>query len=325
MNTTPTEPGPEAAPPTAASGVRWTEHGPEPARADAGAGASVEPGEPGLDADVDDIAAIRARLAERGLVRRNAAPRIRELTGDVTRRPAPPTPATDEPVRLVVPEDAEELEPEPPGPTSAVSCPGCRSSQQVSAGASGYRCLGCNKVWRWAICGHCGELALALARQESWRCSPCGDYSRSWWRTADGRREAPTVIMRRQADEARRQRERALERARARRWKVLLAGVTLIAATAVWALAVSDGNVPETERGATGAVCTRASELRSTFGAGAEPADVRVALDELAAQAIDAIPEVRVAAQQWAASGQPGDETFDAAQKQLVAACAAGT
>lgn len=320
MSTSPPDPTPE--PPTS-PGVRWTEHGPEPLP-EAPAPDEIAPA-PAPSTETDDIDAIRARLAERGLVRQQPAVRIRELAGEAPARPVPETPPPDNPAPVVVPDEAEEIEREPPGPTSAVSCPSCRSSQQVSTGASGYRCLSCSKVWRWAICSHCAELSMTQARQESWRCSHCSDYSRSWWRTADGRREAPTVVLRRQSDEARRRRAAAQERARRRRWKVVAAGVVLIAATAAWALVVSDRSVPATERGPTGAVCSTASELRSSFASGSVgPADVRVALDDLARAAVEATPEVRVAAQRWAASGQPGDETFTAAQDDLANACLAG-
>ena len=316
--------------------VRWSEHGPIPAPADGPdaegfvgptevAAAAVEPTPPGAEglAPGDDIAVLRARLAERGLVRQEPAVRIRETAGDAPRPvPEPLPPAAEASVPVMVPDDAEELEPEPAGPTVETRCPSCRSSQQVSTGAAGYRCVSCTKAWRWAICTHCAELSLTLARQESWRCTPCGDYSRSWWRTIDGRSEAPNVVLRRQSDEARRQREATYERARKRRWKIVLVGTLLIGATGAWAVGFSDRGVPATEKGPTGAVCSTAAELSATFSSpGTAPGEVRESLDALARAATEAIPEVEVAAQQWAASGLPGDETFAAAERQLRAAC----
>jgi hypothetical protein len=104
----------------------------------------------------------------------------------------------------------------------------------------------------------------------------------------------------------------------------VLAGVILIGAVGAWATTMSERGVPETERGPTGAVCAMAEELRSTFAAGEpSPAEARTALDELALAANDASEAVRVAAQRWAASGQPGDATFKDAQSGLVAACSA--
>ena len=320
----PSGPPPEEAAPVA--GVRWTEHGPVEAPA-------VVPEVP-VEAEVpavDDRAARRERLADRGLVRREPAVRIRDVAGDAPPRPVVADPG---PVDLagITPDaagpddpadDADHLDDEPVGSTSSVACPSCRSSQQVSDGASGYRCLGCSKVWRWALCAHCEELSLTLARQESWRCTHCGDYSRSWWRTATGRRDAPTVVTRRQAETARRVRAEAYERAQRRRWKVLASGAVVIAAVSAWAVAVSRGDEAPTDRGPTGAVCTTFRELRSDFAAGAAgPAAVRIALDDLATAANDAIPPVRLAAQRWAASGRPGDETFEAAAVDLEAACA---
>lgn len=330
--------------------VRWTVDGPievpeEPAaEATLAAPTAVEPAaaveppaavEPAeavpvgpAEVEVDDRAALRARLAERGLVRQEAAVRIRDVAGDAPPRPVPPAPAPAPPAvdgPPAVADEADVLEPEPLGPTAPVPCPSCRSTQEVSNGASGYRCQSCHKVWRWATCTQCAALSLTLARQESWRCTECGDYSRSWWRTPDGRREAPTILLRRQSDAARRRRERVQERARKRRWKVLVAGAALITATAAWALVASDRGVPATDRGATGAVCSTFAELRADLAAGPDdPAAVRTSLDDLAAAADEAIPSVRVAAERWAASGRPGDPTFAAAERDLAAACTAG-
>jgi hypothetical protein len=278
---------------------------------------------PAEDAPADPRAELRARLAERGLLREQPAVRIREVAGEAPPRPLPdlePVASTESPI---VPDDAEELEPEPPGPTVTVRCRGCRSTQEVAATTSGYRCRSCSKTWRWAICAHCDVLTLTLARQESWRCAGCGEYSRSWWRTPDGRRQSPTIGQRRQDDEVRRQRAAAYERARNRRWKLVATGVVMIAATVTWSVLLSDRSVRPTERGPSGRVCSTAADLRTSFGSETvSPAEVRASLDDLAATANDAIPEVRLAAQRWAASGLPGDKTFEAAAKDVARACA---
>lgn len=325
--------------------MRWTEHGPEAVAEPASASELAEPALPEEGGAPDEVAkpesasaatpagedldAIRARLAARGLVRTEPSVRIRDLAGgrpDPTPAPIVPTkgdpfeppPSPDE----AVSDDAEALEPEPFGPKSSVRCPSCRTTQQVADDATGYRCGNCDKVWRWGVCTSCDHLSLTMARQESWRCTSCGAYSRSWWRTATAPREAQEVTRRRRAEAAERERQRVLALARRRRWKLVLAGVIVVVLAGVSALIYSsdDAGTPA-ER--TRATCSTWTRLKSDIANGSlTGAQLDAALAELAAGAELADNSVALAAEALADAGRPGTATYLVASTQLSDACA---
>jgi hypothetical protein len=302
--------------------VRWTEHGPEPAPAEP---APAEPAraEPAV---AEDLASLKARLAARGLLRDQPSINIREVAGDAPGRVVAFEP---EPIfttgRQIVDDDLgdpEELEPEQPGPTTKLRCPGCRTPQEVHDNATGYRCTSCAKVWRWATCSGCHALNLTIARQESWRCNGCGAYTRSWWRTPTRAAEHRRVAEARVTDAAERRRREAYEKARRRRWKLLSAGAAAIIATSIATISFARGAEPVVDRGATGQVCDAFGEIQNDISGGAPLATIRASIDALAADSVDAIDRVRIPAQELAGAGQPGDKPFDDAAAKLGRACA---
>lgn len=336
-----TAPGP---PPARQPRMRWTEHGPVPVAevahdevttadeavevtaADDHDSVGVAPaddtaGEVAVGHDeADGVAAIRARLAARGLVRQEPSVRIREITH------AGPGPA---PVVRIIPDVATDLDDEDDaiafesgGPASVVDCPSCRRRQPVPIRATGFGCVSCAKVWRWSVCGGCDHLSLNLARQESWRCRHCGASTRSWWRTATATRDAEAIIRRRQSETADQRRARAFRALRRWRWHLVLAGVAAaVAAGGVVIVSGDDGRAAA--GGPTRAVCASFDDVRTQAAdARTDPAALRSSIDFLAASALDATDAVRTAAQRFAASGRPGDETFATALGDLARACA---
>lgn len=300
--------------------MRWTEHGPVPVADEA---TEIAHDEVAIGHDVADeaaeVAAIRARLAARGLVRQEPSARIREVTG------AGPG---STPVVVVIPDvadDADEEEEvvfESGGPTSPVPCRSCRQRQPVPIRTTGFVCASCAKVWRWAVCEGCDRLSLNLARQESWRCRHCGASSRSWWRTPTATRDGAAIAARRQAETADVQRARLVTALRRWRWKLALTGVAaIVAAGGVVIVSGDDGRAAA--GGPSRAVCTSFGDVRvQAADARTDPAALRSSIDALAASALDATAPVRTAAQRFAASGRPGDETFATALGDLARACA---
>lgn len=317
---------------SAAPAVRWTEHGPEGPAVEPNAPVepleSAPPGE--APAPAEDLDAIRARLAARGLVRTEPSVRIRDIAGGrPDTAPAPIAPSKGDPFEPPpapeesVSDDAETLEPEPFGPTSTVRCPSCRTTQQVAVDATGYKCGNCDKVWRWGVCTSCSHLSLTMARQESWRCTDCGAYSRSWWRTVTAPREAQEVTRRKRALAAEQERQRVLAIARRRRWKLILAGVVVVLLAGASALIFqsSDTSSPVEQ---TRVTCANWTRLKSDIANGAlTPVELDTALADLAAGAELAQPDVQLAADNLAAAGRPGQATFLVASTQLSDACAA--
>ncbi|MBW3650988.1 MAG: hypothetical protein KY458_10510 [Actinobacteria bacterium] len=319
---------------------------PEPAaveaEADAGAGAEAPAPErdpaPGPEAGPEpepepepeeqdmSVEALRARLAARGLVRTEPSVRIREVTPDQP-RPAPAALATwTEPAPEAEEAEAgaaEALEPEPDGPRAPVRCPTCRGTTQVAVAATGFRCPSCDRVWRWAICDGCDDLALTVARQESWRCGACGHHTRSWWRTGTAARERAQVQERRREDAARRERERAMAAARRRRWKLVAAGVFLVVVTAGIAGVVTlagGGSPAEHSR----AACSRYERVRTQIVNGTLSAPAAAAeLAEVRELANAADPDVAAAAAELAAAGRPGTAKYLIASTKMSDACAA--
>lgn len=356
--TAPSEPSPTSTPTTGdergpapdaaeapAPAVRWTEHGPEapapvaeePARVvDEPLAMPALPNEPpvtdapGDGAPAEDLDTIRARLAARGLVRTEPSVRIRDIAGGrPDSPPAPIAPSKGDPFEPApspedsVSDDAEALDPEPFGPTALTRCPSCRTTQQVAVDATGYKCDNCDKVWRWGVCTSCSHLSLTMARQESWRCTGCGAYSRSWWRTATAPREAQEVTRRKRADAAEQERQRVLAIARRRRWKLILGGVMIVLLAGASALIFrsTDTSSPAEH---TRVTCANWTRLKSDIANGALTAvELDNALRDLADGAELAQPEVHLAADRLADAGRPGQATFLVASTQLSDACAA--
>jgi hypothetical protein len=217
--------------------------------------------------------------------------------------------------------DAEALEREPFGPTGPVRCPGCRHVQEVAVDAVGYRCGGCDTVWRWAVCRNCEDLALTRARQESWRCAPCGGYSRSWWRTSTGFRDATEVRVRKRAEVVARERRRAVAAAERRRWKVVAAGVVAVVLVGLGALVFTSSDAGSPDARAR-AACVAWTRLRSDVTNGALTSEqLRTAVHDLAAVADGATSDVALAAGELAAAGLPGTPAFRSAATHLTTAC----
>lgn len=234
------------------------------------------------------------------------------VLGELAGRPAVTAPTAT---------DAEALEPEPAGPRSRTRCPDCHRVQEVAVDATGYRCDGCDAVWRWASCSWCEELVVTRARQESWRCGPCGGYTRSWWRTTTTPREALLIVGRKRSEAAGRQRDRVLEAARRRRWKVVASGVAVVLVAGLSALVFTSGDAAS-PAARSAATCATWSRLRSDVANGRlASAQLSAALTDLAATADGGTAEVALPAAQLAAAGAPGTPRFLVAATLLTDAC----
>ena len=310
---------------------------PGPAHAEPAEELAEEPGSPAEEpgpapveaaAEPEDMSpeALRARLAARGLLRTEPSVRIREVSPGQP-RPAP-APAVEPTWTEPAPEgddagaDAEALEPEPDGPRAPVRCPTCRDVNSVAVAATGFACPNCRRVWRWAVCGGCKELALTVARQESWRCGTCGHLNRSWWRTETAARDRVQVQERRQEEAARRERERVLALARRRRWKIIVAGLLLVLATAAGAVVVTVGGSSSPAEHSR-AACNRFERLRTQIANGTlRGAEVDAEIGEIRQLANEADPDVAAGAAQLAAAGRPGTARFLIASTEMADACA---
>lgn len=275
-----------------------------------------------------DVDAVKARLAARGLVRTEKSVRIRDIAGGRPDAPAHPiVPSKGVPFEPEassegsVDDDAEALEPEPFGPTAPIRCPSCRTTQSVAVDATGYACGNCDKVWRWAACSSCDHLSLTIARQESWRCTGCGAYSRSWWRTATASREAQEVLRRKRVEAAERERQRILAIARRRRWKLIASGVVVVLLAGASALIFSSSQASSPAEQAR-ATCSEWTRLKSEIANGAlTPVEIEVALADLATDAESADPEVQLAVDRLAGAGGPGQAAYLVASTELSDAC----
>jgi hypothetical protein len=118
-----------------------------------------------------------------------------------------------------------------------------------------------------------------------------------------------------------RRRREAHEKARRRRWKLLSAGAAAILATSIAAVSFSRHVAPVVTRGATGRVCDSFADVQRSINSQVPKAELRAQIDALAESSVDAIDTVRIAAQQLAGSGQPGDKPFDKAAADLSRAC----
>ena len=296
-------------------------HAMEAFHADAEAPAEAPATAATYDEDDESIEAVRSRLAARGLLVKGPAIVV------------PKEPRPDRPVVLddvlaeaegdlhpnAVPEDEWDVSPEGSG-MLAVRCPQCRGVQQTPADVTRFRCVDCERAWRWAVCEACDVLAFTMERQESWRCE-CGHANRSWWRTLAAPREALVVVARRRDVAARAERAAVRAGMRTRRWKILTFAVAgLIAALGfVVVIRVSE----PTQAGGTRAACSHFERLRSDLASGTLGlSELRGELDALSAEANGADAEVASAVADLGAAGRPGSAAFLSASTRLADACA---
>ena len=273
---------------------------------------------PSSEPSLDEV---RARLSARGLIA--SAPPI--LIPKVP-RPEPAEPLV--PVQPSEPKEAHWAESErdgwdvEPGPERvAVACPQCRTKVDVPVEATRVPCEPCDRMWRFAVCQRCDELSLTMERQESWRCSHCGEFTRSWWRTEGATYVAPRVIGRRRDQLAKEERERIREGMRRRRWKlVVFAAVAAVLAGVI----VGAGRAAESA-GPTGAevACPHFRDILEGVATGRMPqAELDQELELLASEAGDEA-ELAQPIAELQASSVPTSPGFIAARGVLVDACGA--
>jgi hypothetical protein len=278
---------------------------------------------PPEDDDAESIAAIKARLAARGLLVQG--PAIVVPRGDRPERPVVVddvlTEAEGDLHPNAVPEDDWDLETEN-GDLVFVRCPQCRGTQQTPIDVTRFRCVTCARAWRWAVCEGCDTLGFTVERQESWRCG-CGHFTRSWWRTDTAPRDALVVVARRK--NAALQAEKVEIRAgmRRRRWKLVLGAIVGLLAVLVF-VGLVRANEATTASTGTNEACRQFGILRSDLGSGTlNSAELAERLDALALAAEGALPAVQEATIELKTAGQPTKAAFLIAQTKLADACVA--
>lgn len=263
---------------------------------------------------------VRARLEARGLIA-NAPPIL------IPKEPRPePAPTTDVVVAPAEPTETHWAESDrdgwdvEPGPErSTVACPQCRESVDVALEATRVPCARCDRMWRFAICEQCDELALTMERQESWRCSHCGDFTRSWWRTDGATFVAPRVLGRRRDALAREERERVRDGMRRRRWKL----VTFAAVAAVLAGVIVGAGRAAESAGPTGAAvaCPHFREILEGIATGRlAQGQLDGELERLADEAGDDVA-LSGPVSELRAAPTPTSAAFISARSALVDAC----
>lgn len=271
---------------------------------------------PSTEPSLDEV---RARLAARGLIA--SAPPILI--------PKEPRPEPAEPLVPVAPTEPKEShwaeserdgwDVEPTAERTSVTCPQCRDRVDVALEATRVPCERCDRSWRFAVCEHCDELSLTMERQESWRCSHCGEFTRSWWRTENATYVAPRVIGRRRDQLAREERERVREGMRRRRWKLIaFAVVAAIVAGGI----VQAGRAAESD-GPKGAevACPHFREILEGVATGRlAQGQLDGELERLAEEVGDD-PELAAPVADLQASSTPTSPGFIAARGTLVDAC----
>ena len=279
--------------------------------------------EPTTEAGGETIDAVRARLAERGLL--VTGPAIVVPRGD---RPERPVVFDDVLVEAegehhpnAVPEDDWDVASEN-GELVHVRCPQCRGTQRTPIDVTRFRCLTCERAWRWAVCGGCDEIGFTIERQETWRCG-CGAITRSWWRTDTASRDAAVVVARRKDALAQAVKAEVRAGMRRRRWKLILGAVVGVVALLIFVglVRAKEGSAVAT---GTNEACRQFGVLRSDLGSGTlDAATLAERLDALALAAEGASPTVEEAVVELKAVGQPSKAAFLIAQTKLADACAA--
>lgn len=274
--------------------------------------------EPSEEVRLDEV---RARLAARGLIA--SAPAI---VIPKEPRPDPPAPASSfeqeqqqEAHWAESDRDGWDVE---PGPERVrVPCPQCHDLVDVAVEATRVPCERCDRMWRFAVCQHCDELHLTMERQESWRCSHCKEFTRSWWRTEGAAYVAPRVIGRRRDQLAKEERARVREGMRRRRWKL----VAFAAVAAVVAGIILGAGRAAESAGPTGAAvaCPHFRDILEGVASGRlSQEQLEDELDQLGHEAGEE-PELAqpvAELQTWRVPTSPG---FIAARGVLVDACGA--
>jgi len=59
-------------------------------------------------------------------------------------------------------------------PMAEVTCPQCRTRQEIDADADGYRCIVCAGTWTFVRCTVCSERYHARPGTRAWTCPNCG-------------------------------------------------------------------------------------------------------------------------------------------------------
>lgn len=285
---------------------------------------STEP-EPSTEGG-ESIDAVRARLAERGLL--VSGPTIVVPRGDRPEPAARPVVFDDVLVEAegdhhpnAVPEDDWDVTSEN-GELTSVRCPQCRGTQLTPIDVTRFRCLTCERAWRWAVCEGCDDLGFTVERQESWRCG-CGHFTRAWWRTDTAPRDALVVVARRKDAAAQAVKAEVRAGMRRRRWKIILGAVVGLLAVLVFVGLV---RANEGRAGATGTneACRQFGILRSDLASGTlGTAELADRLDALALAAEGGSPAVQEASIELKAIGQPTKAAFLITQTKLADACAA--
>ena len=276
------------------------------------------------DGDGETIDDVRARLAARGLLVQG--PAIIVPRGDRPERPVVLDDVLSEAEGdhhpNAVPEDDWDLTSEH-GDLVFVRCPQCRGTQQTPNDVTRFRCVTCERAWRWAVCERCDTLGFTIERQESWRCGDCGHFSRSWWRTDTAPREALVVVARRKDAVAKAEKAEVRAGMRRRRWKIILGAVVGLLAVLIFVGLVRANEGTNAATG-TNEACRQFGILRSDLGSGTLDADTLTKrLDDLALAAEGGSPAVQEAAIELKAIGQPTKAAFLIAQTELADACAA--
>ena len=282
----------------------------------------AEPGPSEPDEDDESIEAVRARLAARGLLVRG--PTIVVPRGDRPERPVVLddvlAEAEGEHHPNAVPEDDWDLASDH-GDLVFVRCPQCRGTQQTPIDVTRFRCVTCERAWRWAVCEGCDTLNFTVERQESWRCN-CGHFTRSWWRTDTAPRDALVVVARRRDAATRAEKAEVRAGMRRRRWKIILGAAVGLLAVLIFVGLVRANETSVTT--GTNEACRQFGILRSDLGSGTLDAEeITERLDSLALAAEGGSPAVQEATIELKAVGQPTKAAFLVAQTKLADACAA--
>lgn len=202
----------------------------------------------------------------------------------------------------------------------AVKCPTCAGIQDVPATAVGYTCTLCCSDWQWAVCLGCARLELALAGQESWRCTRCSRYTRSWWRSTTADQEGRCVAALRLGRRLERTRARDVAPRRRRRRAAAMAtgSAVVVLAAAALLTAVGGASTEDHDR----AACAAFGDARSTIAnGGLRDDEISRALAGVRAEAVQGSPAITAAVEQLVAAGRPGTAAFLVAQTRVVRVC----
>lgn len=264
-----------------------------------------------------DLDEVRARLAERGLLREESH-KVESSVADLDRaaRPAPVIPKPQRP-KVRPADERDDLG------VVTIGCPACAHRQPAPVEETRFRCDGCRIRWVWAICSSCRTLAVVDDDVPSWSCPTCDGSNRSWWHL-DERNEAVKVSAERRhlARDREEQRARAGVRRRARKLIGSLAALVVVVLGAVLVVSVSGGPTPEE---AAGSICRQFTTLRSEISNGAiSKSAMRGMLGDLQEEAKSATADLQSAAALAVdTAGDPGSSQFKQAMTEVEDACAA--